>query len=276
MEDYLMQWENLTSLDFEKAVQDCQGVGILSIGVIEAHASHLPLGTDAINCHWVACRAAEIEPAIVFPFYPYGVNIESAHLPGSVFFKQELIFALLENICDEMARNGLNKIILFSGHGGNRFFLPLFVQMLPEKQKPYVAYNASLPYDPEGAKVLESGEYGHACEWETSQMLYIAPDLVKMDQVPPRPFTNLKRNQEMLDVGAYTQVDWYAMYPHMYVGNARVATAEKGKVLVEYKIQAFAELIRAVKADEVTPGLVEEFNSRMKEPKSPDFWKQGE
>ena len=43
-----MQWENLTSLDFEKAVTDCQGVGIISVGVIEAHASHLPLGTDAI------------------------------------------------------------------------------------------------------------------------------------------------------------------------------------------------------------------------------------
>ena len=88
------------------------------------------------------------EPAIVFPFYPFGVNIEAAHLPGSVFLQQDVIFALLENICDEMARNGLTKIILHNGHGGNRYFLPLFTQMLPGKQKPYVVYQANLPYNP--------------------------------------------------------------------------------------------------------------------------------
>jgi len=271
-----MQWENLTSLDFEKAVQECLGVGIISIGVIEPHASHLPLGTDTIACHHVATRAAEIEPAIVFPFYPYGVNIESVHLPGSVFIQQDLIFALLENICDEIARNGLNKIILHNGHGGNRYFLPLFVQMLPGKHKPYVVYCAQLPYNSEIADLLESGEYGHACEGETSMMLHIAPELVKMEQAPPSRFTSLKRNQDMLDVGAYTQVDWYAMYPHMYVGDARFATPEKGKVMVDYEIQALAELIRAVKADQVTPELVEEFNRRSKAPKSPDFWTKGE
>jgi len=267
-----MQWENLTSLDFEKAVRECQGVGILSIGVIEAHASHLPLGTDAIACHFVARKAAEIEPAIVFPFYPYGVNIEAAHLPGSVFFKRELIFDLLENVCDEMNRNGLNKIILHNGHGGNRFFLPLFTQMLPEKRKPYVVYQANLEYFPGAEEILESGEYGHACEAETSVMLHIAPELVKMEQVPPRPFANLERSADLHKVGAYTQVDWYAMYPHMYVGDAHRATAGKGKQMVDHEIQALAAVIRAVKADEVTPGLVKEFNERMQKPKSPGFW----
>jgi creatinine amidohydrolase len=267
-----MQWENLTSLDFEKAVQECHGVGIISIGVIEAHSSHLPLGTDALACYWVACQAAEREPAIVFPFYPYGVNIEAVHLPGSVFFKRELIFDLLENICDEMARNGLTKIILHNGHGGNRFFLPLFVQMLPEMAKPYVVYYADLPHFQGAEDLLESGEYGHACEAETSTMLYIAPNLVKMNQVPPQPFTSLKRNESLQRAGAYTQVDWYAMYPHMYVGDATKATPEKGEVMVNHEIKTLVELIKAVKQDEITPGLVKEFNIRKSSPKSPDFW----
>ena len=271
-----MQWEHLTSLDFEKAVGGCQGVGMISIGVVEPHASHLPLGTDALACHWIACRAAEQEPAILFPFYPYGVNIESAHLPGSVYIKREIIFALLENICDEMARNGLTKIILHNGHGGNRYFLPLFVQMLPEKDKPYVVYQANLGYLPGVEDLLESGEYGHACEGETSMMLHVAPELVKMDQVPPKPFSSLKRNQPLEEVGAYTQVDWYAQYPHMYVGDAHPSTAEKGKVLVDHEVQSLAALIRAVKADEVTPGLVQEFNRRKTRPESPAFWTEKE
>lgn len=271
-----MQWENLTSLDFEHAVAECSGVGIISIGVIEAHASHLPLGTDTISCHWIASRAAELEPVIVFPFYPFGVNIESVHLPGSIFIRQEIIFGLLENICDEMARNGLTKIILHNGHGGNRYFLPLFVQMLPEKQKPYVVYQANLPYNPEATEILESGEYGHACEGETSMMLHIAPELVKMDQVPLKAFTSLKRNEDLQQAGAYTQVDWYAMYPHMYVGDATIATAEKGKMLVDYQIQALVELIRVVKEDTISTELVEEFNRRQKEPKRPSFWTERE
>ncbi len=137
-----MQWENLTSLDFVAAVVACEGVGVLPIGVIEPHGPHLPLGTDMFESHTVACRAAELEPAIVFPAYPYGINHESAHLPGSVVFRREVVLALLENVCDEMARQGLTKIVILSGHGGNRHLLPLFVQTLVEKDKAYTVYDA--------------------------------------------------------------------------------------------------------------------------------------
>ncbi len=267
-----MQWENLTSLDFEKAAQECQGVGIIPVGVIEAHSSHLPLGMDMFACHWAACRAAEKEPAIVFQAYPYGVNIESAHLPGALVIQRDVIFALLENVCDEMARNGLTKIILHSGHGGNRYFLPLFVQTLPEKDKPYTVYYADLPHFIGAEDLLESGEYGHACEAETSMMLHIDPDTVKMDQVPPNPFSSLGRNAEIAQKGGYSPVDWYAMYPHMYVGDASKATAEKGQVMLEHEVETLTALIKAVKDDEVTPGLVKEFIERKQNPKAPDFW----
>jgi len=147
--------------------------------------------------------------------------------------------------------------------------------MLPEKKKPYVVYQANLPYFHGAEALLESGEYGHACEAETSTMLHIAPELVKMDQVPPKPFTSLKRNQDLQKVGAYTQVDWYAMYPHMYVGDSSYATAEKGKIMLDHSIKSLAALIRAVKADEVTPGLVKEFNTRQESPKASSFWTEG-
>lgn len=127
-----MQWENLSALDFETAIIQSNHVGIIPVGVLEAHGSHAPLGTDMFTAHWIAVHAAAEEPSIVFPAYPFGTNIETAHLPGGIVIKRELIFALLENICDEMYRNGLDKIVLFSGHGGNRHFLNLFVQTLPD------------------------------------------------------------------------------------------------------------------------------------------------
>ena len=79
-----MRWENLTVPNFGAAVEKCEGVGIVPIGVIEAHGTHLPLGTDVFESHWTACQAAEHEPALVFPAYHYGINHESAHLPGAI------------------------------------------------------------------------------------------------------------------------------------------------------------------------------------------------
>ena len=131
-----MQWEQLTSFDFAKAVQTSEGVGIIPVGVIESHASHLPLGTDLYTSHYAACEAAKQESAVVFPQYPYTINHETAHLPGGVVIKREIAFALLENICDEMYRNGINKIILISGHGGNRYFLPCSYKHSPKKRNP--------------------------------------------------------------------------------------------------------------------------------------------
>jgi creatinine amidohydrolase len=270
-----MQWENLNSLDFVTAVHQSSGVGIIPFGVIEAHGPHMPLGTDMFAAHWIATHAAERETAVVFPAYPFGTNIETAHLPGGVAIKRELIMALLENICDEMARNGLNKIILMSGHGGNRYFLPFFVQTLPEKQKPYVVYYARTPYFPADTSLLETAELGHACEWEASLIRHIDDSLVKLEQAPPEPAANLKRNQTLAEVGVYTQADWYSQYPHMVVGDARPATAEKGAYYLEEAVAALVEVIRAVKEDNITPQLVAEFNERINKPQAPAFWTSG-
>jgi creatinine amidohydrolase len=270
-----MQWEKLTSLDFESAVRLSAGVGLLPLGVLEPHGPHLPLGTDMFEAHAVACRAAEQEPVVVFPAYPYGINHESAHLPGSVVLRRNLVLDLLENVCDEMARHGLTRIIIFSGHGGNRFLVPLFVQTLVEKEKDYVVYDAQVSIPEDATAVLETDETGHACESETSVMLYLHPDLVKMGQVPPAPFSNLRRSAALQEVGAYGTMDWYAMYPAMYVGNAGPATADKGRALLEPRIAGLVQIIRRVKADTVTPALQREFLARMRNPSAPEFWTKG-
>lgn len=270
-----MQWENLSSLDFETAVNQSQHVGIIPVGVIEAHGPHMPLGTDMFTAHWIATHAAEQEPIIVFPAYPFGTNVETAHLPGGVAIKRELIMALLENICDEMYRNGLDKIILFSGHGGNRFFLNFFVQTLPEKQKPYVVYFVQSPFFIEDTSMLETEENGHACEWEASLICHIDDSLVNLEKAAPEPFTNLRRNKDLAEIGAYSQVDWYSQYPNMMVGDARPATSEKGEVLLAQSVAKLIKAIRVIKADTMTPQLVAEFNTRMNKPQSPAFWTKG-
>lgn len=263
-----MRWEELTYKDFPRAVEQCGSVAILPVGVIEPHGAHLPLGTDMMAAHWTACRAAEREPAIVFAPYPWGINHEGAHLPGAIVLKRDLLFALLEAVCDEMGRNGIRKILITSGHGGNRHLLPLFTQTLVEKKTDYVVYYFDIPSTPEAKKVLETKETGHACESETSTMLHLRPDLVKMGQIP-EPFTSRARNAELVEAGVYSPVDWYSMYPNMYVGDATKGTAEKGEVLTSARIDALVKAIAAVKADTITQKLLDEFNQGSKQPTSP-------
>jgi creatinine amidohydrolase len=262
-----MRWETLTYPDFEGAVRACAGVGIVPIGVIEPHGAHLPLGTDTNTAHWIACHAAEREPAVAFPPYSWGVNHEGAHLPGSVVIKRELLFQLLQNVCDEMARHGLKRIVLISGHGGNRYFLPLFVQTMVEEERDYVVYYGDPPRL-STTDVIESDETGHACERETSTSLVIEPENVRMDAVP-EPFTSRRDNAALKEVGAYSPVDWYSMYPNMYVGDASRATVEKGEALLEDRVASLTKLLAAVKADEVTPALMGRFYAGARSPSSP-------
>jgi creatinine amidohydrolase/Fe(II)-dependent formamide hydrolase-like protein len=90
-----------------------------------------------------------------------------------------------------------------------------------------------------------------------------------MEDVPKEPFTSLRRNEDLKKAGAYSPMDWYAMYPKMYVGDASKATAEKGKALAEARVDALVKLVRAVKNDEVTEGLIDEFLQGVDDPENP-------
>lgn len=263
-----MRWDHLTAPEFEKAVATCKGVGILPMGVLEAHSAHLPLGQDMLTAHATACSAAEQEPAIVLPPYPWGINHETSHLPGGMVLSVELVMRMMGEVCDEMARNGLKKIIIISGHGGNRHVIPLFVQTLTQKQRDYCVYFANVPYFTDRSeKMMTCKELGHACEGETSVALHLHAELVKMDALP-EPFTSLKRNEKLAEADVYGPADWYGQYPTMYVGDAIDSSAEKGKVMVDDVIAGLVKAILAVKNDDITPCLMEELYRGRNNPKS--------
>ena len=86
------------------------GVCILPFGVLEKHGDHLPLGTDALTAHAIAVRAAEQEPALVFPLFYFGMNTHAKCEPGAIAIRFDLLLQLLESVCDEISRNGFDKI----------------------------------------------------------------------------------------------------------------------------------------------------------------------
>ncbi|GAB4570219.1 MAG: creatininase family protein [Anaerolineae bacterium] len=259
-----MQWEHLTGGEFEAAVEKAAGVCVIAVGVIEYHGPHLPLGTDMLTAHALACEAAKREPVVVYPAYPFGVNTETKHFPGGIVLRDRLLFDLLENICDEISRNGLKKIVLLSGHGGNRFFLPLFVQLSLDKDKDYTLYYIHGRLDTEVRdQVLETEVHGHACECETSIALHLYPEHVRMESLDPDRWWEPQPHLEHIADDAYTPADWFGRFPEHCAGDPRPASAEKGRAIFDAQVERLADILKAIKADQAAPGVYATFKGRI-------------
>jgi creatinine amidohydrolase len=258
-----MQWENLTSAEFAAAAKKT-GVCIVSMGVIEKHGEHLPLGTDFLNGHRSACMAAEREPAVVFPPFYFGQIYEARCFPGTVTLEPTLLLKVIWGVFDEIGRNGFRKILVWNAHGGNWHLLQFLAQCALWVEKPYSVYVALRNYMPDPkkhAEICETKEHGHACECETSISLANHPHLVRLGAIPKKPATALKRAAHLPDL--YTGIHWYADYPVHYAGDARPASAEKGRALQELQVENCARMIRAVKGDRAVPMLTREFFRRV-------------
>lgn len=264
-----MKWQELTAPQFAAAVKETGGVCILPMGVVEKHGEHLPLGTDYLTGDAIANRAAEIEPAIVFPSYYFGQIHEARHQPGAIAINARLMLELLENVCREIARNGLSKIILLNCHGGNSAALRLFLFEMLERRHEFLLYLADIASygpdanDPTWKSMKQASDDHHAGEFETSVMLAAYPNLVHMEQIGGHGHP-LGR-QAHLDKVA-TSVWWYADFPDHYAGDAALATRQKGDYLLDCMVKRVAQHIGNVKRDTSTAALLDEFHRRANTP----------
>jgi len=258
------RWEELTAEDFHTAIQQSQGTCVLPFGILEKHGPHLPLGTDLLDVRHAALAAVQQEFAVVFPEYYFGQIFEAKHEPGTVAYSMNLQLQMLQETSDEMARNGCKKVIIVNGHGGNEYLLPFFAQAQLERQRDYVVYVFGLPERPTGGPPKKTLMDMHAGESETSQMLVSRPDLVHLDRAGKESGADQKRLT--LPDTLYTGIWWYARFPNHYSGDGSAATKELGEFDMNAWVAAIAQAIRAVKADNKSLQLQNEFLEKAKHP----------
>jgi creatinine amidohydrolase len=258
------QWEELTGPDFVKAVAKSGKVCVLPMGIIEKHGPHMPTGTDLIDARAGVLAAVKEEYAVVFPPYYVGQINEARHQPGVIAYSPDLIWKMLQETCDEISRNGFEKIIIVNGHGGNNDFLKYFCMSQLSQKRNYAIYLFQPKTDPNEHKKVEElmknlpDEGGqHAGSGETSYMLAVRPDLVKMDNADKQSGKDLNRLSDLPDV--YTGIWWYAKFPNHYAGDGKLANAELGKAQLEEETKQVIRLIREVKADKKVPELQKQF-----------------
>ncbi|MCJ7486257.1 MAG: creatininase family protein [Candidatus Aminicenantes bacterium] len=256
-----VRYEELTSPEFVQAVARSGATCIIPLGILEKHGPHLPLGTDLIDCREVSLRAAGEEYTIVFPPYFVGQIFEAKNQPGTIAYNSRMLLDFLQQTCDELARNGIKKIILVNGHGGNDSFLHYFCQSQLESRRDYAVYLFEPAYDEATevrlAKLRKTELDGHAGEEETSAMLAHRPDLVHLDKAGAESGEDVKRLAGLKY--AYTGIWWYASQPNHYRGDGSAGNKEFGKALLEAESRLLVEMIRSVKKDTVTLELQKRF-----------------
>jgi creatinine amidohydrolase len=259
-----VKWEELISADFRDGIAQAQGTCLLPFGILEKHGPHLPLGTDLLDVRYAALHAAEQNYTVVFPEYYFGQIFEAKHEPGTIAYSAELQMKLLQETTDEMARNGCKKIIIVNGHGGNENLLPYFAQSQLDKPHDYVVYVQWGREEPKGGPEKKDHVDMHAGETETSTMMIARPDLVHQDRAASESGADQKRVNLPDDV--YTGIWWYARFPNHYSGDGALATKELGTFEMNAWISAIDDAIRAVKADDESLKLQNEFYEKSRHP----------
>ncbi len=257
-----VRWDELVASDWKKALELSKGTCILPIAILEKHGPHAPIGSDLLYAQYIAKAVAKKEYAVVFPEYFWGQIYEAKYAEGTIAIPPKLISELLQATLDEIARNGFKKIVIYSSHGGNPHWLRFFVQSQLELRRNYVVYY----YDPQPdkewlekyTKMRKTPMLGdeHAGERETSGLLAMRPELVKLDRAGNEDGKDQKRQAHLPNV--WTAVSWYARFPNHYAGVGAAASAEEGRELLAHSVEMLSKVVRDVKNDQVTAKIQKE------------------
>lgn len=260
--------EELTSPKFARAVEAAKGVCIIPIGIIEKHGPHLPLGTDLYEAREFAFAAAAKEYAVVYPPYFAGQIFEAKHQPGAIAYSNELMWKMLDETCKELSRNGLKKIILVNGHGGNNSFLQYFCQSQLASQHDYIVVLFSPGEDQTTSKEIESLKKakldGHAGEEETSMMYFINPALVDQEALKNESGSDQNRLSKM--PFGYTGIWWFAKFPNQFASDLNTPNKRLGEILISRDARQISELVKFLKNENTIQQLQEEFFKKANNP----------
>ena len=227
--------EELTSHEFKRLVGK-KPLAILPFGSVEEHGSHLPLCTDSFQAEEVARRVALEFGAILCPPVRYGQCRSTRNFPGTISLSFETVRALAADIISELGRNGIDKILIVTGHAGSGHMEALKEGALYALEKNpclkvMVLSDFDIAYDLRGKEFPESD--GHGGLIETSRIMNIRPDLVRSSR--PVGKTRPPRFMVLTDPEKH--------FPTGIHGHTGDASRGKGKKIDDYVVDNLCELI---------------------------------
>lgn len=239
-------WKELTAAEIRELAGRNATV-ILPVASMEQHGPHLAVGVDTILCESVCRRAAEAVqtemPIIVAPTLWCGLAEHHMAYGGTFTFDIPTYRVVLLSFLKCIERHGFKKVLIVNGHGGNISALATFLQDFATETGLKICATTYFELaQPAMEPILEDQErIRHACEGETSMMMYFAPDLVRHEKLPEAVGPTFTTPRPL-------RVDRYRSFRSFsetgVVGDARRASPEKGERLAAVSCDAIAAVLK--------------------------------
>lgn len=247
----------LTWTEIEEMANKENVVIIQPVGAIEQHGPHLPLIVDAAIGEGVLGKAlSKLEadiPAYALPTLYYGKSNEHWHFPGTITLSTETLTSIIMEVGESLYRAGFRKLVLMNSHGGQPQVMQMAARDLHVKYADFAVFPLFTWRVPHITKELltpkEATQGMHAGDAETSIMLAILPDQVKLDKAvaeypPEQPAGSLLSWEGKLPVAWVTK----DISKSGVIGDATTATKEKGDRILESVSDGWVEVIKEIYA----------------------------
>lgn len=220
-------------------------VAVLPWGATEAHNFHLPHGTDVIEATAVAEGAAGIAAGrggrvVVLPTIPFGNNAQQQDQVATIHLSTATALAILRDVAASLARQGIRRLVIVNGHGGNEF-KPLVRDVMLETGTTILVVDFWRVRPAELARIFaDPGDHGG--EMETSLVMHLRPELVNLSAAGPGRTVPWKLPAQDA-CGAWTPRPWSRVHPDTGAGDPVAATAAKGAEYFAAVTAALADLL---------------------------------
>lgn len=248
-------WADLRMPDFAGLDPD-RTIVVLPTAAIEQHGPHLPVGTDTLIAEGMLDAVRAVCPAdldlLILPVQAVGKSNEHLWAQGTVTLTAETALQAWTQIGLSVARAGLRKLLIINSHGGNLDLISILSREL-RVQAGMLAVKAQWGSfgAPEGMFEAQENAYGiHGGDSETSLILAFAPDTVDMEAAID--FRSTAETSAIPPIGPVSY-GWIAsdLSDHGVVGQAHLATADKGRDLADHRAAGFVDLARKMVATPV-------------------------
>jgi creatinine amidohydrolase len=241
-------WADLRAPEFGNLDPDTT-IAVLPTAAIEQHGPHLPVGTDTLIAEGMLDAVHAVCPddldLLILPVQAVGKSNEHLWAAGTLTMTAATALSVWTEIGLSVARAGVRKMLIINSHGGNLDLVSILARelrvqagMLAVKAQ-WGAFGA-----PEGMFEPQENTYGiHGGDKETSLILAFRPETVDMARA--QDFRSTAETSLISPIGPISY-GWIAsdLSEHGVVGEAQLATAEKGRALAAHQAAGFIELAR--------------------------------
>lgn len=236
-----MEIQKLTYLEVQERIKKTP-MAILPMGAVEAHGPHLPVGTDNYLAEGMAKKVAEKLDALLLPTFSYGQVWSLRNVPPSINVSNTHLIGVLTDIGKSLYKAGICYFVIINCHVGNMVAIKEAARKLYDEHRDMKVFYFMYPGTAEIIEEIREskpmpGGYFHACEIETSYMLYLAPEYVQMDKAIDE-FPDLPEDFQ------YTPTPWDQITDTVVLGSATLATREKGQKIIDKAIDTIVNILK--------------------------------